>query len=58
MGRCMTRDPLPNWRRGQTFRLWVDGRSFLATLGYYEDGRIGEIFLRVRPLGPNATIVS
>jgi len=44
----MTRQTLPNRRRGIARDLfWTDGASelhFTANLGFYDDGRIGEVF--------------
>jgi hypothetical protein len=36
---------LPHRRRCQTFEIWHQGLGFTATVGFYLNGRIGEIFL-------------
>src|ERR1700676_2421929 len=39
------RDRLPNRRPAITFGFERDGSQYQATVGYFPDGRIGEIFL-------------
>jgi len=41
----MTRQPLPQKRRNETQEFERDGISVKMTVGFYDDGRIGEIFL-------------
>jgi hypothetical protein len=41
----MTRQPLPQKRRNETQGFERDGINIQMTIGFYEDGRIGEIFL-------------
>lgn len=43
----MTREPLPLRRRSETFELPFGGlrESHVVTIGFYEDGRIGEVFI-------------
>jgi len=43
----MTRETLPLRRRSETFELPFGGfkEPHVVTLGYYEDGRIGEVFI-------------
>lgn len=43
----MTREPLPLRRRSETFELPFGGfrQSHIITVGFYEDGRIGEVFI-------------
>lgn len=46
----MTRELLPDRRAAESFEIEVKGISYTATFGYYDDGRLGEIFL----CGPKA----
>lgn len=40
------REVLPQRRRAETFRLTMDAHSqFDVTVGFYPDGRIGEVFI-------------
>jgi hypothetical protein len=39
------RDRLPNRRQAITFTFERDNSHYQATVGYYADGRVGEIFL-------------
>lgn len=39
------RERLPNRRLGETFEVEVAGLRYTATVGWFPDGRIGEIFL-------------
>jgi hypothetical protein len=39
------RERLPNRRLGETFDLEVAGLRYTATIGWFPDGRLGEIFL-------------
>lgn len=43
----MTREPLPLRRRSETFDLPFAGlkEPHVVTLGFYDDGRIGEVFI-------------
>lgn len=36
---------LPNRRRSIRFAIEHGGQTYLATIGYYPDGRLGEVFL-------------
>jgi hypothetical protein len=40
------RERLPNRRSAITFNLDVGGMHYICTLGYYADGRLGEVFLK------------
>lgn len=40
------REPLPARRYAETMNFLHDGHRFTATVGFYDDGRPGEIFLR------------
>jgi len=37
---------LPNRRRTETFELEVGGLKYAATIGYFPNGRVGEVFLQ------------
>ncbi len=41
-----SRQRLPQRRRSETFELEVSGLRYTTTVGYFSDGRIGEIFLQ------------
>jgi hypothetical protein len=42
-----TRNALPQRRRGETFELTHGGQNtpFQITVGYYRDGKVGEVFI-------------
>jgi hypothetical protein len=40
-----TRTRLPNRRRNESFSFEAGGLRYTATVGYFADGRIGELFL-------------
>jgi hypothetical protein len=44
-GNALRRDRLPNKRACETTGFQRDGACFEMTVGYYPDGRVGEIFL-------------
>lgn len=57
----MTRESLPQRRRSETFEFdhqYPDGSAFcyVATLGYYADGRLGEVFLQATKTGTTIDI--
>jgi hypothetical protein len=39
------RDRLPNRRRAETIAFERDGSRYCLTVGYFPDGRVGEVFL-------------
>ncbi len=41
----MLRERLPDRRQADTLNLWYGGRRYHLTIGQYDDGRSGEIFL-------------
>ena len=41
----MPRERLPHRRQSETVDLWYDGRRYHLTVGEYNDGRAGEVFL-------------
>src|SRR6516162_2000333 len=45
------REKLPNRRVSESFTFEVDGLKFTATIGRFEDGRIGELFLNNHKAG-------
>ena len=45
----MPRELLPNCRDNRTEAFDADGIRLTMTLGYYDDGRLGEIFLNAAP---------
>ena len=40
----MTRARLPHRRESETIDLFFAGRGFAVTIGFYPDGRLGEVF--------------
>jgi hypothetical protein len=46
-----TREELPNRRLSQNFTFELGGLKFTATVGYYPDGRVGELFLNNHKCG-------
>jgi len=52
----MARDKLPNRRAGETREFRLHGVSYRATLGFYPDGRLGEVFLTGGKIGSNADV--
>lgn len=46
----MTRELLPNRRACESLEINARGVTYTATLGFYDDGRLGEVFL----CGPKA----
>jgi hypothetical protein len=45
------RERLPARRRNITKRIVADGISYHVTLGFYQDGRVGEIFINAQKCG-------
>lgn len=39
------RERLPNRRRAETVNIEISGNAYQLSIGYYDDGRIGEVFL-------------
>src|SRR5262245_26588285 len=53
--RAMTaRERLPDRRQCETFEIEAAGLPYIATIGRYSGGRIGEIFIRARKVGSAA----
>jgi len=49
----MTRTRLPDRRSAETARLEYDGTQFMVTIGFYPDGRPGEVFTHGARSGSN-----
>ena len=47
----MPRERLPDRRQAETVDLWHGGRRFHVTIGQYDDGRPGEVFLHGATVG-------
>lgn len=45
--RTTLRDVLPQRRRAETFNMTFGGQNgvFVVTIGFYDDGRVGEVFI-------------
>jgi hypothetical protein len=54
----MSRLPLPQCRRCETLTYKVGSLSYAATIGYYDDGRAGEIFLDCAKSGTEVQIAA
>ena len=44
------RHRLPDRRRTEVVKFEHDGQSYFASIGFYDDGRIGEVFLNCKKL--------
>lgn len=51
MSNVIKRRPLPNRRLSETVKLVHNGFSFFVTIGYYDDGKPGDIFVSTAKLG-------
>ena len=56
----MTRELLPNRRRSGTFKLRFGGQNaaYHVTCGYFNDGRLGEVFISTSKIGSAADAIS
>jgi len=54
----MIRDKLPNRRPAETFDVEVGGLRYTATIGFYPDGRVGEIFLQNHKAASSAGVMA
>jgi hypothetical protein len=52
------RERLPNRRACETFNVAAGGLHYTTTIGFYPDGRIGEIFLTNHKAGSQAGIMA
>jgi hypothetical protein len=52
------RQRLPNRRPAETFDIEAGGLHYTTTIGFYPDGRIGEIFLTNHKAGSEAGIMA
>jgi hypothetical protein len=52
------REKLPNRRGCMTFDIRVGGLRYTVSVGYYESGRIGEIFIQNHKQGSEAGIMA
>ena len=52
------REPLPNRRKCETLSFHVGNLTYQGTIGYYADGRPGEIFLDSSKSGTDVQIAS
>jgi ribonucleoside-diphosphate reductase alpha chain len=48
------RERLPDRRASETFNLECDGMAYVATISYFGDGRLGEIFITNNKAGSGA----
>jgi len=54
----MTREPLPERRRCENFDFVIGNVHYTAGLGFYDDGRLGEIFLTGPKAGTDVEIIA
>jgi hypothetical protein len=54
----VTRETLPQRRRSETITYMVGGLTYNGSIGFYADGRVGEIFLDCSKSGTEAQIAS
>jgi hypothetical protein len=54
----MTRDALPNRRRCENIEVQFAGVPVSVTFGYYDDDRVGEVFLSTRKAGTPVDIAA
>lgn len=47
----MTREILPQRRHAENFEVSFSGLAVSVSFGYYDDGRVGEVFLSTRKAG-------
>ena len=52
------RDRLPNRRAGETLTFACRQREYRATLGFYPDGRLGEVFINAGKSGSDVDIAT
>lgn len=52
----MTRERLPNRRPSEVFEIIVESIRYTVTFGFYDDGRIGEVFIDGTKMGSGAEI--
>ena len=55
--RIATREILPQRRSNETFTLRHDDRDYTVTLGFFEDGSLGEVFLNGAKAGSDMEAV-
>lgn len=48
-----TKESMPDERQAYTRKFVIDGCDFYATVGFYPDGRVGEIFITIGDLSNN-----
>lgn len=54
----MTREPLPQRRFAENFEVSFAGVPVSVGFGYYDDGRVGEVFLSTRKAGSPVDIAA
>lgn len=53
-----TRQILPNRRASENISFECRGQAYVATLGFYRDGRLGEVFLRSGKTGTDMNVAT
>ena len=53
----MPRERLPTRRQAETLDLWHGGQRFHVTIGQYDDGRPGEVFIHGAKPGSDADLL-
>jgi hypothetical protein len=54
----IARERLPNRREATTFDIEAGGQSYHATVGWFADGRLAEVFVTTRKAGSMAGIMA
>ena len=53
-----TRQHLPNRRSAHTLNFEADGQRYIATVGFFDDGKIGELFINTSGKQGNSSDVN
>jgi ribonucleoside-diphosphate reductase alpha chain len=56
--RNLVRQRLPDRRGSETFTLECGGLAYVATVSFFDDGRLGEVFLTNHKAGSSAGIMA
>jgi hypothetical protein len=54
----VARERLPNRRAAETFDIEVGGLRYTTTIGFYPDGRVGEVFIQNHKQGSQAGLMA
>ena len=51
-------EKLPDDRRAHTHRAIISGRNLYITVGFYDDGRLGEVFIKIDKEGSEMMLLN